>query len=62
MQACWCDPKLTRRSPALASNVVDSLLFVFGFRSNKLRLSKLSELIHQRYARCAPKPPHCGHG
>eukprot|EP01094_Clydonella_sp_ATCC50884_P020685 TRINITY_DN4347_c0_g2_i1.p1 TRINITY_DN4347_c0_g2~~TRINITY_DN4347_c0_g2_i1.p1 ORF type:complete len:1334 (+),score=421.86 TRINITY_DN4347_c0_g2_i1:39-4004(+) len=28
------------------SNVVDSLLFVFGFRSSKLRLNRLSELIH----------------
>ena len=28
------------------SNVIDSMLFVFGFKSNKMRQSKLSELIH----------------
>ncbi|KAJ9061559.1 Structural maintenance of chromosomes protein 4 [Entomophthora muscae] len=28
------------------SNVIDSLLFVFGYRANKMRQSKLSELIH----------------
>ena len=28
------------------SNVIDSLLFVFGFRANKMRQSKLCELIH----------------
>ncbi len=31
------------------SNVVDSLLFVFGFRTNKLRLNKISELIHNSH-------------
>eukprot|EP01029_Cantina_marsupialis_P014094 TRINITY_DN3122_c0_g1_i1.p1 TRINITY_DN3122_c0_g1~~TRINITY_DN3122_c0_g1_i1.p1 ORF type:complete len:1282 (+),score=389.04 TRINITY_DN3122_c0_g1_i1:68-3913(+) len=29
------------------SNVIDALLFVFGFRAKKLRLKKLSELIHR---------------
>ncbi|KAG1471270.1 hypothetical protein G6F56_002222 [Rhizopus delemar] len=28
------------------SNVIDSLLFVFGYRANKMRQGKLSELIH----------------
>ncbi|KIY69191.1 hypothetical protein CYLTODRAFT_394097 [Cylindrobasidium torrendii FP15055 ss-10] len=28
------------------SNTIDALLFVFGFRANKMRQSKLSELIH----------------
>jgi structural maintenance of chromosome 4 len=28
------------------SNVIDSLLFVFGYRSAKIRLKKVSELIH----------------
>jgi structural maintenance of chromosome 4 len=42
------------------SNVIDSMLFVFGFKSNKMRQSKLSELIHSsekhpalQYARVA---------
>ncbi|RKO98516.1 hypothetical protein CXG81DRAFT_526, partial [Caulochytrium protostelioides] len=29
------------------SNVIDALLFVFGFKSRKLRQSKLSDLIHK---------------
>ncbi|KAI1316603.1 hypothetical protein EDD11_009728 [Mortierella claussenii] len=29
------------------SNVIDALLFVFGYRSSKMRQSKLSELIHK---------------
>lgn len=28
------------------SNVIDALLFVFGYRANKMRQAKLSELIH----------------
>ncbi|CAG8627224.1 3953_t:CDS:10, partial [Funneliformis caledonium] len=28
------------------SNIIDALLFVFGFRANKMRQAKLSELIH----------------
>lgn len=28
------------------SNVIDALLFVFGYRANKMRQGKLSELIH----------------
>lgn len=28
------------------SNLIESLLFVFGKRANKMRLKKLSELIH----------------
>ena len=28
------------------SNLIDALLFVFGFRTKKLRLNKISELIH----------------
>ncbi|KAJ1954934.1 Structural maintenance of chromosomes protein 4, partial [Dipsacomyces acuminosporus] len=28
------------------SNVIDALLFVFGYRANKIRQGKLSELIH----------------
>jgi structural maintenance of chromosome 4 len=28
------------------SNVIDAMLFVFGFRANKMRQGKLSELIH----------------
>ena len=28
------------------SNVIDSMLFVFGYRAQKLRLKKLSALIH----------------
>ncbi|OZJ03932.1 hypothetical protein BZG36_03614 [Bifiguratus adelaidae] len=29
------------------SNVIDALLFVFGYRANKMRQAKLSELIHR---------------
>jgi DNA repair ATPase RecN len=29
------------------SNVIDAMLFVFGKRAKKLRLNKVSELIHQ---------------
>jgi hypothetical protein len=29
------------------SNVIDALLFVFGKRASKLRLKKVSELIHK---------------
>ncbi|KAJ2170661.1 Structural maintenance of chromosomes protein 4, partial [Coemansia sp. RSA 551] len=28
------------------SNVIDAMLFVFGYRANKIRQGKLSELIH----------------
>ncbi|KAF8917317.1 Structural maintenance of chromosomes protein 4, partial [Haplosporangium bisporale] len=28
------------------SNVIDALLFVFGYRASKMRQGKLSELIH----------------
>jgi len=28
------------------SNVIDALLFVFGYRAKKMRQGKLSELIH----------------
>jgi len=28
------------------SNVIDALLFVFGYQASKMRQSKLSELIH----------------
>ena len=28
------------------SNVIDSMLFVFGYRANKIRLKKISHLIH----------------
>ncbi|PVV00716.1 hypothetical protein BB560_004889 [Smittium megazygosporum] len=40
------------------SNVIDALLFVFGFRANKIRQGKLSELIHssnenERYSHCS---------
>src|SRR5258705_4508884 len=28
------------------SNTIDALLFVFGYRANKMRQGKLSELIH----------------
>lgn len=28
------------------SNVIDAMLFVFGYRSNKIRSKKLSNLIH----------------
>jgi len=39
------------------SNVIDALLFVFGWRASKMRQGKLSELIHHREG-CAP-PPQC---
>ena len=29
------------------SNLIDAILFVFGFRASKIRLKKISELIHQ---------------
>ncbi|GAB5591511.1 Structural maintenance of chromosomes protein 4 [Umbelopsis nana] len=32
------------------SNVIDALLFVFGYRANKMRQGKLSELIHNSAA------------
>ena len=28
------------------SNVIDALLFVFGYRANKMRQARLAELIH----------------
>ena len=28
------------------SNTIDALLFVFGYKANKMRQAKLSELIH----------------
>ena len=33
------------------SNVIDALLFVFGYRANKMRQTKLSELIHSSQGR-----------
>ncbi|EIE85270.1 hypothetical protein RO3G_09980 [Rhizopus delemar RA 99-880] len=36
------------------SNVIDALLFVFGYRANKMRQGKLSELIHN-----SAKHPNC---
>ncbi|KAI8993469.1 hypothetical protein BDB01DRAFT_327635 [Pilobolus umbonatus] len=36
------------------SNVIDALLFVFGYRANKMRQGKLSELIHN-----SSKHPNC---
>lgn len=39
------------------SNVIDALLFVFGWRANKMRQGKLSELIHHREG-CTP-PAQC---
>lgn len=39
------------------SNVIDALLFVFGWRANKMRQGRLSELIHNRDG-VAP-PPQC---
>ncbi|KAG0183387.1 hypothetical protein DFQ29_005763 [Apophysomyces sp. BC1021] len=36
------------------SNVIDALLFVFGYRANKMRQGKLSELIHN-----SAKFPNC---
>lgn len=39
------------------SNVIDALLFVFGWRANKMRQGRLSELIHNRAG--APAPPKC---
>lgn len=37
------------------SNVIDALLFVFGYRANKMRQGKLSELIHNsaKYPNCS---------
>ena len=32
------------------SNVIDAMLFVFGKRAKKLRLNKVSELIHRSEA------------
>lgn len=36
------------------SNVIDAMLFVFGFRANKIRSKKLSVLIHhsERHQDC----------
>lgn len=39
------------------SNVIDAMLFVFGFRATKMRQSKLSELIHNSEA--APNLESC---
>ncbi|WFD00529.1 Structural maintenance of chromosomes protein 4 [Malassezia yamatoensis] len=39
------------------SNVIDALLFVFGWRANKMRQGKLSELIHNRDGIIPPS--HC---
>ncbi|WFD44591.1 Structural maintenance of chromosomes protein 4 [Malassezia psittaci] len=39
------------------SNVIDALLFVFGWRANKMRQGKLSELIHNRDG--ITPPSHC---
>jgi structural maintenance of chromosome 4 len=39
------------------SNVIDAMLFVFGFRANKMRQGKLSELIHNSEA--APNLDSC---
>ena len=39
------------------SNVIDALLFVFGWRANKMRQGRLSELIHNREG--LPPPPYC---
>ncbi|KAI9030725.1 RecF/RecN/SMC N terminal domain-containing protein [Phycomyces nitens] len=36
------------------SNVIDALLFVFGYRANKMRQGKLSDLIHS-----SSKYPNC---
>lgn len=36
------------------SNTIDALLFVFGYRANKMRQGKLSELIHNSGAAPAP--------
>jgi structural maintenance of chromosome 4 len=38
------------------SNVIDAMLFVFGKRAKKLRLNKVSELIHSSDS-CASAPP-----
>ena len=38
------------------SNVIDAMLFVFGKRAKKLRLNKVSELIHSSDA-CRSNPP-----
>jgi len=37
------------------SNTIDALLFVFGKRAKKMRLNKVSELIH-----CSGELPNCG--
>lgn len=39
------------------SNVIDAMLFVFGFRANKMRQGKLSELIHN--SETAPNLESC---
>ena len=39
------------------SNVIDALLFVFGYRANQIRLKKLSELIHKSATH--PDLSHC---
>ena len=39
------------------SNVIDALLFVFGYRANQIRLKKLSELIHKSATQ--PNLTHC---
>ena len=39
------------------SNVIDALLFVFGYRANQIRLKKLSELIHKSATQ--PDLTHC---
>ena len=39
------------------SNVIDSLLFVFGFRASKMRQGKISALIHNSAA--FPSLEHC---
>lgn len=36
------------------SNVIDALLFVFGWRANKMRQGRLSELIHNREGAAPP--------
>ena len=40
------------------SNTIDALLFVFGYRANKMRQGKLSELIHNSAG--YPDLDHCG--
>ncbi len=39
------------------SNVIDALLFVFGFKAKKMRQAKLSELIH--HSAGFPNLTHC---